>query len=288
MLQSAYGLTFAGLPRVEELEPAAGPTSEPGDQGGVVAVRCQPYGATPPAERALDSAGGVRRLRDGRLLSLDRRRSTAVFHGPPLGPDLLAHPYLGPVATAFSRWLGRESFHAGAFVREGRAWAVTGPRTAGKSTLLAALAARGTTVLTDDVLVTDGSAVHPGPRCVDLREEPPFGGLDLRRARRGDRLRLRLPGAVGPVQFGGWFFLAWGSATQVEAIPPTTALGVLAARRAGVQLASDPTVVLALSTLPTWRLSRPRRFDAVDATLDLLDATIATAVAAGPLPPVHR
>lgn len=284
MLQRAYGLTFGGLPRVEELEPAATPDHE---QGGVIHVRCEPDGAG-PSERALDATGGVWRLRDGRLLSLDQHRSTAVFHGPRLSPDLLAHPYLGPVATAFGRWLGRESFHAGAFVQEGRAWAVTGPRTAGKSTLLAALAARGTTVLTDDVLVADGTVVHAGPRCVDLREEPPFAGLDLRRARRGERLRLRLPGAPGPVPLGGWFFLTWGSALQVEVVPPATALGALAARRAGAQLPSDPAVVLSVSTVPAWRLARPRRFDAVPATLDRLDATIAATVAAGPQARVQR
>lgn len=281
MLQRAYGLVFAGLPPVVELQPGGADGS-----GAVITISSTPE-VTPPPERLLDEDGGVRRLADGRLLSLDRHRSQAVFHGPPLSPDLLAHPYLGPVATAFSRWRGRESFHAGAFVLGGRAWAVTGPRTAGKSTLLAALAARGTTVLTDDILVTDGELAFDGPRCVDLRERPPFDGLDLVAARRGERLRLRLPGTPGPVPLGGWFFLSWSDELEAEPVPAGTALGALAARRAGRQLPSDPAVVLSLSTLPVWRLRRPRRFDAVGATLDLLDRTVETTVSAGQ-PPVHR
>lgn len=279
--QRAYGLEFTGLPRVEELELGASPSSDSVD------IRTDQSSAV-PEERVVDADGGVRQLADGRLLSLDRRRSSAVFHGPPLSPDLLAHPYLGAVATAFSRWRGRESFHAGAFVAGGRAWAVTGPRTAGKSTLLAALAARGTPVLTDDVLVTDGRLAYPGPRCIDLREPPPFDGLDLHRARRDERHRLRLPGLPAPVPLGGWFFLSWSPGTEVEPVPPGTALGVLASRRAVPELPSDPATVLSLSTLPVWRLRRPRRFDAVAQTLELLDSTVGETVAAGPVPLVHR
>lgn len=277
MQQRAYGLEFAGLPRVEELELVPEPTS------GGVHVRTDQSSAV-PEERAVDAEGGVRRLADGRLLSLDRRRSCAVFHGPPLSPDLLAHPYLGAVATVFSRWAGRESFHAGAFVAGGRAWAVTGPRTAGKSTLLAAMAARGTPVQSDDVLITDGDLVHPGPRCLDLREAPPFPGLAVRPARRGDRLRVDLPPAAA-VPLGGWFFLAWGPGTGVERVAPATAVRALSSRRAAQQLSSDPAVVLSLSTLPVWRLTRPRRFDAVGATLALLDETVA---ATAPRSPVNR
>lgn len=281
VLQWAYGLGFSGLPPVDELEPSDG------DGTPVVDVQSQPHGH-PPAERLLDDQGGVRRLSDGRLLSLDRRGARAVFHGPPLSADLLAHPYLGPVATAFSRWQGRESFHAGAFVRGGRAWAVTGPRTAGKSTLLAALAAHGVPVLTDDILVTDGSAAYAGPRCVDLREVPPFEGLDLRPARRGDRLRLRLPSVERSVPLGGWFFLSWGPGVALERVSASALLGGLSARRAARQLRTDPAVLLALATLPAWRLVRPRRFDAVPGTLTLLDETVAAVVGSGPVPLVRR
>lgn len=281
VLQRAYGLDFSGLPRVDELEPST-------DAGGpAVDVSSQPSGH-PPAERLLDDEGGVRRLSDGRVLSLDRHRARAVFHGPPLTADLLAHPYLGPVATAFSRWQGRESFHAGAFVGGGRAWAVSGPRTAGKSTLLAALAAHGTPVLTDDILVTDGSEAYAGPRCVDLREAPPFAGLDLRRARDGARLRVRLPSTPPSVALGGWIFLSWGPDLLLERVPPKALLGALSARRAARQLRSDPAVLLALTTLPAWRLVRPRRFDAVPDTLALLDETVARVVTTGPVPPVRR
>lgn len=281
MLQRSYGLTFAGLPAVDELDPHVDPADL------VVDVRVGPADEE-PTEEPLGATGGTRRLADGRLLSLDRGRSTAAFFGPPLTPDLLAHPYLGPVATAFSRWQGREAFHAGAFVLGGRAWAVSGPRTAGKSTLLAALAARGTPVLSDDIVVTDGTVVFAGPRCVDLREAPPFPDLDLSPARRGERLRLRLPAAPDRLPLGGWLFLSWADEPALEPVPSRTALGVLTARRSAGHLTSDPQVLLALATLPAWRFLRPRRFDAVEETLDLLDRTLGPAAAAAPSPVRRR
>jgi hypothetical protein len=281
VLQRSYGLTFDGLPAVAELDPHVDPADP------VVTVRVGPA-EDEPVEELLGESGGIRRLADGRLLSLDRHRSTAAFYGPPLAPDLLAHPYLGAVATAFSRWQGREAFHAGAFVHGGRAWAVSGPRTAGKSTLLAALAARGTPVLSDDIVVTDGTVVFAGPRCLDLRDHPPFPGLDLEPARRGERLRLRLPAVPARVPLGGWLFLAWGPEPALERVPPGAALKTLLARRSAGQLSSDPQVLLALGTLPVWRLLRPRSFDAVGATLDLVDRTLQPVVAAGPSAPVHR
>ena len=270
-VQHAYGLTITGLPRVAELVP--GPSSS--DVAVQVTVA---EGLAEPAPRPLDASGGVRRLADGRLLELDRARATAVFHGPPLTPDLLAHPYLSPVATAFSRWAGREAFHAGAFLSGGRAWAVLGARTAGKSTLLAALAARGVTVLSDDIVVTDGAVVFSGPRCVDLREVPPLPGLDLRTARLGTRHRLHLPDRPEQAPLGGWVFLGWGDAVAADRVPATTLLPELAARRAWRHLDSRAELLLDLAAAPAWTLHRPQRWDQLDAGLDLLLATTSAAV----------
>ena len=101
-------------------------------------------------------------LPSGRQLVVHRDAGTAIFTGPPLSDDELVHPYLGAAASIFSRWAGREVFHAGAFVCGGLAWAVLGNREAGKSSLLATLADRRWPVLADDLVVTDGHQVFCG------------------------------------------------------------------------------------------------------------------------------
>ncbi len=267
--QSAYGMNITGLPRLAELVPATG-------GGPTVAIRID-TDRPPPPERPLDHASGVRLLADGRTLALDRARGEATFYGPPLAPDLIAHPYLAPVATTVNRWAGREAFHAGAFVADGRAWAVLGPRTAGKSTLMAALAARGTTVLSDDIVVSDGRVAFPGPRCIDLREPPPIPGLDLRLARRETRQRMLLGDDPAPVTLGGWVFLAWGHQLSCAPRSPAALLSDLATRRSYRFLASDPKLVLALTTLPAWTLTRPAAWSELAAGLDLLEATVTAA-----------
>lgn len=275
--QHAYGLTVRGLPRVVELEAGSSST------GLQVQVSVDHDLRSAPEPRSLDQGSGVRLLADGRVLALDRARATAVFYGPGLTPDLLAHPYLAPVATAFGRWAGREAFHAGAFLAAGRAWAVLGPRTAGKSTLLAALAGRGVPVLSDDVLVTDGSVVFSGPRCVDLREVPPVPGLELSPARLGTRHRLHLPARPEQVPFGGWVFLAWDDELGVDRVPAPRLLADLAARRAWRHLDSSAELLLDLAAAPAWTLRRPQRWDGLGASLDLMLDTVGTAVTAAPV-----
>lgn len=105
-------------------------------------------------------------LPEGRQLLLEQGERTATFTGLPLSHDELVHPYLGAAACIFNRWAGREVYHAGAFICGGLAWAVVGAREAGKSSLLAALAARRIPVLADDLVVTDGQQVFCGPRAI--------------------------------------------------------------------------------------------------------------------------
>ncbi len=277
-LQSAYGMTVSGLPLLPELVPgpAAGPVA--------VQISIVSDAVRTPEPSPLDAERGVRRLADGRLLALDRLAGTAVFYGPSLSPDLLAHPYLGPVATAYGRWAGREAFHAGAFVTAGRAWAVLGPRTAGKSTLMAALSAYGMPVLSDDITITDGAVAYRGPRCIDLREVPPGLDLEPRLARRDTRHRVYLPAGPDEVPLGGWIFLAWGDDLAAQPRDAPALLRDLAARRAWRHLASDPTLLLSLATLPSWTLTRPRRWAGLGATIELLEQTLAAAAATHPEP----
>ncbi|MGC4880747.1 hypothetical protein ACLQ26_31280 [Micromonospora sp. DT43] len=273
--RAAYGLRVHGLDEVADLPPA--------DDAALdwPAVQVSQYDTPPPPPVPLDDRRGTRVLADGRTLAVDREHGTATFYGPPLTPDVLAHPYLAPVATTVNRWAGREAFHSGAFVLAGRAWAVLGPRTAGKSSLLAALAARGVPVLTDDILVTDGVAAFAGPRCVDLRQPVPGVTLPSRRVRAGDRLRVGLAPIAPHVPLGGWLFLRWGATVGLTRLPQTVLLTRLAGLRSFGELPSDPEALLSIAALPGWDLTRPRDWAALDATHRLLAETIAANRAVG-------
>lgn len=269
--RAVYGLRVTGLSHVAALDPVTDP------DGLEVVVDVRQSTADPPPVTALDARGGVLLLPDGRHLALDRRAGTATFHGPPLPPDEVAHPYLGAAATPFARWSGRETFHAGAFVAAGRAWVVVGPKEAGKSTLMATLAARGLPVLSDDAAVTDGRYVYAGPRCIDLRHPLPHVRLPTVPARSGLRLRLLLPSAAARVRLGGWVFLGWGAAAM-DRVPPDDLLGRLARRRSWAGLPSDPLTLLELAAAPAWDHSRPRDCAVVE---DAVDQLVATVVSAG-------
>lgn len=281
-LRYGYGVHWAGLGDAADLMPASGAATDP------AVVRIRLAGATPaPPPVPIDDRYGTWTSADGRLVAIDRRARTATFHGPPPTPDLLAHPCLAPVATAFNRWAGRESFHAGAFVAGGRAWILLGGRTAGKSSLLAALAARGVPVLTDDVVMVDDAGVYAGPRCVDLRQAVPGLALRTRPVRDGTRLRATLPAIADPCPLGGWIFLNWtdpleparetvapgaAPAPRLTPIGASQLLGRLAARRTWPGLSSDPAVLLALAARPAWDLVRSWDWTALEPTCQLLES----------------
>ncbi|SCL32338.1 hypothetical protein GA0070616_4440 [Micromonospora nigra] len=267
--RSAYGLHIRGLDEVAELPTVARPPA------GSHPVTVRQRHATPPPPTPLDGYRLVRRLTDGRTLALERRSGDATFYGPALAADVLAHPYLAPVAVVVNRWAGRETFHAGAFVHAGRAWVVLGGRTAGKSTLLAALAARDVPVLADDIVVCDGGDVLAGPRCVDLREPVPGLGLPTRAVRDATRLRVTLPAVAPRLPLGGWIFLRWGDAPALTPVGPADLLSRLAARRSLPELPSDPAVLLTLAGKPGYDLTRPRDWAALDATRRLLCVALA-------------
>ncbi|SCG58115.1 hypothetical protein [Micromonospora humi] len=276
--RSVYGLHVHGLDDVDEL-PEYDPTLP--DQIPVH-VRQAPPGPVPEPVPMSDRYG-VLLMPSGRTFVADRTRGTATYHGEPVPSDVLAHPYLAPVATVFNRWAGRDTFHSGAFVHAGLAWAVIGPRTAGKSSLLAALSARGVPVLSDDILVVDDGQVHVGPRCVDLRQ--PVPGLDpvRRTVRFGSRLRVPLPPAPARTRLGGWLFLRWSDEVTMRPVPGRELLTRLAAARSWSWLPSDPTAVLGIATLPAWDLGRPKDWSALDRTWSLLDQHLGAARAEVPV-----
>ena len=205
----------------------------------------------------------------------DPPRATFRLPSPPPARDLV-HPYLAPAAAVAARWAGRESFHAGAVVIGGGAWAVLGDKESGKSTTLAHLALAGHAVVADDLLIVDAGAVLAGPRCIDLREASaqqlgagePLGVVGVR-----ERWRLRLEPVAARVPLRGWVTLAWDDDLAVQALRGADRMLALLPFRS-VQLAPGaPADLVDLSSLPVLRLRRPRRWHALDAAADrLLDA----------------
>lgn len=164
MGSGAYGLGLKGdAPRSALL------IATPQDTPDVTIAR--QVGSREVANHVNDEQATVPLLRGG-ALELTRVPRTAALTTPHrLTDDELAHPYLAPIAAVHSHWLGRAAFHAGGIVVAGRAWGVIGEREAGKSTLLAAVAVLGGTVLADDLLVIDDGEAFAGPRPLDLRRE---------------------------------------------------------------------------------------------------------------------
>ncbi|MBJ7472715.1 MAG: hypothetical protein JHD16_15525, partial [Solirubrobacteraceae bacterium] len=147
------------------------------------------------------------------------------------------------------------------------------------------LAARGATVIADDLVVIDRGRIFAGPRTIDLRAEPVpalRGDLTVSRARGRSRWRLALPPAAPSYPFGGWVFLhgaaepAHGAVvvTQpgltVTPVPAADRLRRLARARGLPSLASDPRDLLELAALPSWDVVRPLRWDMLEPTVDAL------------------
>jgi hypothetical protein len=124
---------------------------------------------------------------------------------------------------------GFEPFHAAGVVRGGAALMITGPVTAGKSSLAAALVAGGADLLGDDVVAVDHELrAHPGPRRLSLRE-PEDGGDRLRPVRgRDGRARYEAPPARGPCPLRAVYVLDRGDGPAIAPLP-ASGLTLLAA-----------------------------------------------------------
>jgi hypothetical protein len=264
----AYGLRVRGLDWATGLLATAGPDWPQ--------VRLGHGGEPEPSQpQLLNGERAVIDLRDAarRRLVIDRAAGTATFQGRELAPDQLVHPYLWPVASIFSRWLGREALHGGAVVLDGGAWGVLGPADAGKSTLLAAFAAAGTPVVSDDLAVVEDGKVLAGPRCIDLRAAPPAALADRLgavRARRRSRWRVHLSAVEPEVPLRGWVFLAWEERAKLTPLPERKTLTRLLRWRAWAELGSDTERLRELASLPAFTLGRPRRMAEIDDAVRLL------------------
>jgi hypothetical protein len=199
-------------------------------------------------------------------LELDRVARAATFVVPRnLHDDELVHPGLGLGAAMLAEWSGRLAFHGGAFVARGGAWAVVGRAESGKSTVLATLSLAGVPVLSDDLLVIEGGALHSGPRCLDLRPTAVAGlalGNRVVAARNGLKSRLPLAQVPAFAPLRGWVFLEWGDAVRVARVSAAERIPRIAGNMAALRRPRSESL-LDLATLPAWELRRPRRWEAV-------------------------
>ena len=274
--RGAYGLALRGLEsRGAFLSAITHPVPE-------VQLRLV-CGAPQPTEFEITPATARWPLPDGGRAGLDRLAGTATFTSPGEPEiDSLIHPQLGMLAAVWSRWLGRPAFHAAGFVHAGGAWAVVGDNQDGKSTFIAALAARGVAVVADDTLVIADGHCLSGPRCIDLRGETAarlgLAGATIAVVRGGTRQRLLLPAPGPPAPLRGWIYLRWADDVALRPISPRDRVARVAAQRRGHRGgARDPGSLLELGTLHAWELSRPRDWGRIDETLDAVLGTLEAA-----------
>lgn len=231
-----------------------------------------------PVDYEVDGGHVTVPLVTGGRLELERDAMTARFRVPELVPDDdLLHPYFAPAAGWFSHWLGRHCFHAGAVVLGRKAWAILGDKEAGKSSLVAWLASSGVSVVADDLVVVDGGNVLTGPRSIDLRA-PTVAALPSAKnaavVRGATRHRLVLPQTAHEWPLGGWIFVDWGEDVGMATIPPRARLARLSDYRVFRLAPADPATLLGLAALPTWELSRPKRWDVMDEVVEVLTRAV--------------
>ncbi len=208
---------------------------------------------------------------------IDRDPLAARFTSPAgFNDDAMIHPGLSLIAAVANRWLGRDAFHAGAFLTEGGAWAVMGAKEAGKSTTLGHLAAKGFGIVADDVLIIEDGQALAGPRCVDLREgaaswlgQEADSVVTIGRRR---RWRTHVPPVPPAVHLLGWLLPTWGDRVELESVPAIHRLPLLYGNLALTQIPRHPERLLRLAALPFLVFQRPRRWETMDqAAASLLD-----------------
>jgi hypothetical protein len=169
-----------------------------------------------------------------------------------------------------SRWSGRDTFHAGAFVTERGAWVVIGDKGQGKSTLLAEMAMRGRVVLSDDLVVVDDGEILCGPRCIDLRIDAAAQlarGEDLGVVGARHRARLRLDPAPISVPLCGWVALGWGDDIRTTRMEVKERIPALLNSVALRMPPLSPSRFLEYATLPFIFLRRPRDWSVADESI---------------------
>jgi hypothetical protein len=264
----AYGLRIRGV-EVSAAELVQAPAHWP-----TLEVRVRVASNPPEQTEHINGRSANLVLRSGGSVVIDRAadRATFTLSAPP-SPSALVHPHLAAVAAVRAHWSGRDSFHAGAFVIGGGVWGLLGDKGAGKSSMLAAMAAVGVPVVCDDVLVLDGTLALAGPRSIDLRGDAarqlgighPLGVI-------GRRERWRVP--LAPIEpelpFRGWVTLRWGQELGVDAVRGSNRLRELLHHRALRVPPPAPTALVELARRPLLELTRTRDWSSTDSALERL------------------
>lgn len=265
----AYGLRLTGL------ETASGYLVDA--PAGWPDLAIERVAGTPSVDRNImkENHWAQYRLFGGRCcVRLDREPLTARFTATGgVSDDEMAHPGLGGLATITNRWLGRDVFHAGAFLAGAGAWGVMGAKEAGKSTTLGYLAAKGVDIMCDDVLVVEDGHGFAGPRCVDLRASAAdwMGqGVDIGVVGDRRRWRVRVPPVPPAVPLRGWIVPVWGDRVALEAVAPAGRLPLLYANLGLIRIPRSPERLLRLAALPCLVFRRPRRWETMDEAVTML------------------
>jgi len=206
------------------------------------------------------------------LIHREHHRSTLLLPTEPK-PEAWVHPHLSSTAVVVAWWVGRRSFHAGAFVVDGGAWGILAEREDGKSSMLAWLTSRGFTVLSDDILVIDGLEAMAGPRCIDLRHSASryfemgsyIGHIGTR-----ERWRVDLLPTAARVPLRGWVVPVWAQHVNFGQTGAAQRLPLLLTHR-GLRvpdLGHDHW--LDLLALPMVTFERPKDWSAVDRVMERL------------------
>jgi hypothetical protein len=266
-VRGAYGLQISGVDAARDLLVAAEPSWP--------SIRLASRVETSTLDREwVRPDEALLLLKTGGHIELNRTRAEAVFVVErPLGAEELVHPYLAPVAAVMAHWYGRESIHAGAFAFDGRVLGVVGTRESGKSSTLARLALEGVDIVCDDLLVLEGTRVLPGPRLLDLRQEPArrLGvGSSIGTAGARERWRVRLGEVPDGLELAGWVHLSWGDGLEAVPLEGAERVSRLLLERGARLPSSKPSVLLDLASLPSWEVRRPRVWDSLGETADCL------------------
>lgn len=220
-------------------------------------------------------------LKTGGRLSVDRHAGTARYVVPrALSDDELVHPFLAPAATVMAHWLGRLSFHAGAFVADGGVWGVVGDREAGKSSTLAWLGLHGHEIVADDILVLEHGSAYAGPRSIDLRRDTAdrLGvGTELGVVGTRPRWRVGLPQTRDGLPLRGWISLGWSAEPRTRRLSPSECLTLLV-KHVGLRISgANPEALLELATLSAWDFQRPKDWNRMPETMNRLLAVARSA-----------
>jgi hypothetical protein len=194
-------------------------------------------------------------------------RSIEIYSPVPTSAEALVHPLLTVPLAVLARWRGDVTLHGGAFVHAGAAWAILGERTAGKSSMLAVLGARGIPIAADDLLVIDDGWVRSGPSCVDLRPDMAAQlpqARDLGYVGTRPRARLATPPAPARIPLGGVFLMEWHDEPEPELLemPTMERLQLIYGQESvGILGKVAPDKVMRLLEVPFWRFRRRRSWE---------------------------